>query len=183
LTALGTELAQAISPVSGLAWKNVFRTITEALHDHQVWRDGYRLTGHLAEGAARTREAWRIPKIQLEKSASCHTLLKGTDLAVLVAIALSADSLYMKPGYQALKQKFPEAHVCFVLYESKSVIAGPGQSSKQPEVPLLPFLEKQPNEKDPNGGGRNNRGGFRYETPTHIGNYEERRDSLLRAYR
>lgn len=176
LTALGAELAQAISPESGLVWGKIVRTIKEGIHTHKIWRDGYTLTGKLAQGAAKTRKVMQAATIQLEKSASCHEFFKDTASPVLVAIALSHDSLYMKPGYQALKQKFPEAQVCFALYESGSVFAGPGQSWEQSSAPLLAFLQKQ------GGGGRNNMGGFSYNSPSDRDNYEQRRDSLLQQY-
>lgn len=176
LTMLGTELAQAISPDSGLALEKIVHTIKEGLHNHRVWRNGYKLTGYLAEGAAKTRQAMEVATIQLNESASCHELFKVSDSPVLVAIALSGDSLYMKPGYQVLKQKFPQAHVCFVLYESGSVFAGPGQSGEQAIVPLLAFLKEQ------GGGGRNSMGGFNDKIPTDIRNYKKKRDALLQKY-
>lgn len=175
-TQLGTELAQAISNASRLGLDNVVQIIREGLYNHRVWRDGYSLTGELSRGAARTRKAMEIATAQLEKSATSQELFNGTDSAVVVAVAMADQSLYMMAGYQVLNQRCPEAQVCFVSYESVSVFAGPGMSSKQPQVPLLAFLEEQ------GGGGRNDMGGFQYKSPTHIGNYEERRDTLLQKY-
>jgi nanoRNase/pAp phosphatase (c-di-AMP/oligoRNAs hydrolase) len=160
--------------------QNIVKTLIEGLRDSQIWRNNNNLTGELAKGAIRTQKTMNVAMPQFEESASCYEIFDGTASTVQTVIAMSADSLNILTGmfaYRLLKEKYAEAHVCFVLFESGSVFAGQGKNLKKTPIPVLEFLKKQ------GGGGRDNMGGFQYKTPTNADNYEERKDSLIRDFK
>jgi len=177
LEALGRELNLAIFPESGFFPGYILEMIRQGFDDPGVWRKGYNLSDALAKGADNTRKAIEKSKPLLEKSVTLHEFFSRTDKALIVAFGLGARCLSQKPGYEIVKENFPEADVCVVLYETVSIFAGPGINPKHPEVPVLAFLIEI------GGGGRDNMGGYQFATPTHKDNYVKRREELLEKYK
>lgn len=179
-TELGTELAKAISSASELSLQNIVKTLRKGLYHHQIWRKNYNLTGELAKRAVKAQKMMNVAMPQFEQSASCNEIFDNNASTVMTVTAMSADSLNILSGmfaYLLLKEKHPEAHVCFVFYESGSVFAGQGKCLEQTQIMVVEFLKKQ------GGGGRDNMGGFQYKTPTNTDNYKERKDSLIQDFK
>lgn len=173
-TELGKELLRCIIPCSDVEWHFIINTLLRGLKDSRIWRNGYRLTGELAIGAGRTHEAMKADLDTLKASVSSHKLLTESESPVTVFMTFASECVYMKPAMDYITSKYPSAHVCIVLFNSRSVVARLGQSSSDKSIPLVPFLSEKTD-----GGGRDGRGGFCYDSATDPGNYVSRRDSLL----
>ncbi len=152
------------------------RSVVELLADgpRQPWQRDGALIGPLAEAARRVGRLRDTARVLLRPT--LHTL-DGPLGPVTVACALVPTVLYLKEGGRALKERCPQVEAVIAFYTSTSVVALPRSDTDEAALPLLPFLV------DRGGGGRNNAGGFNYDSPTTPDNYPDRRDALIVALR
>jgi len=169
---LALRLDGAIRPESGLERRRIVELLANG--PRQPWQRDLALVGPLAAAADRVGELRAAARRDLQPTLHVADGPRGP---VTVACAFAPTVLYLKEGGRALKERCPEAAAVVVFYASTAVVALPRSDTDEAAVPLLPFLVAR------GGGGRNNAGGFNYDSPTTSDNYPGRRDALIAALR